>query len=371
MRKALRDVVRLIETARYCRQARRRNGGDIGVLNAYRICRRGKFEPSEAFYLGFFDPGFDERTLDCYVSRRELTKLQERVNPPSWVDLLKNKGMFYRFCMANEVPVPALYALYFQGNGAVVSDGRWLAAEDEAWGEYLDEELPETFVVKPARGSNGDGVVVFERCGEGFMDAARRPYNVGEVRRAMDAEVYRPGAIVQERLRNHAALDRLAGSGYLQTVRVCTFVDRAGEAHVLHAHLKLTPPGAAIDNFGVGLSGSLQCCIDLDSGVPQAAVRLRGCGHGLELVDRHPETGIAFGESPLPYWEEFWEVVKEAAKRFLPVRAIGWDVAITPKGPVVVEGNIWWGPNNPHRNMDKVREALRSDGVVTEVVQCL
>ena len=159
-----------------------------------------------------------------------------------------------------------------------------------------------------------------------------------------------PGTAAEPR-----ALDRLAGSGYLQTVRVCTFVDRAGEAHVLHAHLKLTPPGAAIDNFGVGLSGSLQCCIDLDSGVPQAAVRLRGCGHGLELVDRHPETGIAFGESPLPYWEEFCEVVKEAAKRFLPVRAIGWDVAITPKGPVVVEGNIWWGPNNPHRNMDKVR----------------
>ena len=361
MRKALRQMAMAIETARYCRKARQANGGDIGFLKAVRMCRQHRFDPSEAYYLGFFDGGFDEATLDRYVSRRELTKLQERVNPPSWADLLKNKGMFYRFCMANEVPVPALYALYFPGCGGVLGDGRWLAAKGRAWARHLSEELPETFVFKPARGSNGDGVAVFQRCGDEFTDAAGRVYDAGEMWRLMSSETFRTGLIIQERLQNHADLDRLTGSQFLQTIRACTFVDATGSARLLHAHLKLTAKGVATDNFGVGLGGNLQCCVDLDSGVPGAAVRLRRCGHGLEQVERHPETGMAFSEFALPHWRQLGDVVNRAAERFLPVRAIGWDVAITPTGPVVVEGNIWWGPNNPFGNMDKVRRVLASD----------
>ncbi|MBE0537349.1 MAG: hypothetical protein IH624_16925 [Phycisphaerae bacterium] len=363
MRTTLRDLKLMCDTARYCRRAKEANGrrGAAVFRNAVQMCRERRFEPSEAYYLGLFDGDFDPSTLDRYVSRRELTKLQERVNPPSWADLLKNKGMFYRFCMANDIPAPRLYALFFRENGGLVTGGRWLGANGEAWRQFLDEELPETFVLKPARGSNGDGVFIIERRGAAFRDAAGCEYDAGGMWRLMSSDVFATGLIVQERLQNHEALIRLTGSEFLQTVRACTFVDTTGRARLLHAHLKLTARGVAVDNFGVGAGGNLQCCINLDSGVPDAAVRLRSCGNGLELVDRHPETDLAFNAFVLPQWPQFREMVNRAAQRFLPVRAIGWDVAITPAGPMVVEGNIWWGPNNPHRNMDKVREALASD----------
>ncbi len=361
MRKTLRQMGMLVETARYCSKVKRTEGGRgyIGFRRAVQMCRERRFEPSEAYYLGLFDGDFDRSTLDRYVSRRELTKLQERVNPPSWADLLKNKGMFYRFCAANGIATPALYAFFFAGTGGVTSDGRWLPAAGDGWSNYVREELPGTFVLKPARGSNGDGVYVLERRGGGFANFDGRVYDSEGLRRLMSSETYSSGLIIQERLRNHDDLRRLTGSEFLQTVRACTLVDADGRGQLLHAHLKLTAPEAAIDNFGVGLGGNLQCCIDLESGIPQAAVRLRSCGNGLEPVDRHPATGAAFGEFVLPHWGEFVEVVNRAAERFLPVRAIGWDVAITPAGPVIVEGNIWWGPNNPHRNMDKVRRALQ------------
>ena len=361
MRKAFKDLAMLIEAARYCRKVRQGNGGGIGFLKALRLCRERRFKPSDAYYLGLLDTDLDETTLDRYVSRGELTKLQERVNPPSWADLLKNKGMFYRFCMANGVPVPALYALFFPGCGGVLSDGRWLAAKARTWTRFVDEELPRAFVFKPARGSNGDGVFIFRRYDGGFADATGRVYDPGEMWRLMSGDTFRPGLIIQERLHNHADLDRLTGSPFLQTVRACTFVETTGVARLLHAHLKLTARESAVDNFGVGLGGNLQCCVDLESGVPGAAVRLRRCGHGLERIERHPETGMAFSEFVLPHWGRFQDVVNRAAERFLPVRAVGWDVAITPAGPVVVEGNIWWGPNNPFGNMDKVRTVLASD----------
>jgi hypothetical protein len=35
-------------------------------------------------------------------------------------------------------------------------------------------------------------------------------------------------------------------------------------------------------------------------------------------------------------------LVQRAAHRFRPVRVIGWDVALTEAGPVLVEGNSEW-----------------------------
>jgi hypothetical protein len=36
--------------------------------------------------------------------------------------------------------------------------------------------------------------------------------------------------------------------------------------------------------------------------------------------------------------------VSAMALGFLPMRAIGWDIAMTPSGPVCVEGNARWDP---------------------------
>jgi hypothetical protein len=39
-------------------------------------------------------------------------------------------------------------------------------------------------------------------------------------------------------------------------------------------------------------------------------------------------------------------LVFRAARHFLPLRASGWDVAVTPQGPRILEGNVWWDPTN-------------------------
>ena len=37
-------------------------------------------------------------------------------------------------------------------------------------------------------------------------------------------------------------------------------------------------------------------------------------------------------------------LAKALAVAFMPMRAIGWDIAVTPEGPVCVEGNARWDP---------------------------
>jgi len=61
----------------------------------------------------------------------------------------------------------------------------------------------------------------------------------------------------------------------------------------------------------------------------------------------------------LPFWDEACALAETAARHFLPIRTIGWDVALTPEGPVILEGNFWWNPFNQHSNMGLVGELLK------------
>ena len=45
----------------------------------------------------------------------------------------------------------------------------------------------------------------------------------------------------------------------------------------------------------------------------------------------------------MPYWNEAKEMVKRAAKLSTHVRYVGWDVGMSEKGPVLIEGNQFPG----------------------------
>ena len=53
----------------------------------------------------------------------------------------------------------------------------------------------------------------------------------------------------------------------------------------------------------------------------------------------HPLTGEDISNIKIPFVKESFEMVKEAALVVPQIRYIGWDVAFTENGPVIVEGN--------------------------------
>lgn len=53
----------------------------------------------------------------------------------------------------------------------------------------------------------------------------------------------------------------------------------------------------------------------------------------------HPDTNVRFNDIVLPYWPELKETVTRAASMVSGLPYIAWDVAITPEGPCIVEGN--------------------------------
>jgi glutathione synthase/RimK-type ligase-like ATP-grasp enzyme len=57
----------------------------------------------------------------------------------------------------------------------------------------------------------------------------------------------------------------------------------------------------------------------------------------------HPITGTGIVGFQVPLWDESLRLTQEAAKLVPEVAYVGWDVAVTPDGPVLVEGNEFPG----------------------------
>ena len=62
-------------------------------------------------------------------------------------------------------------------------------------------------------------------------------------------------------------------------------------------------------------------------------------------VERHPDTGAPIAGHRLPCWAETMALATAALDAAHDRPSIGWDVAITDDGPVLVEGNTLSNPD--------------------------
>ena len=141
--------------------------------------------------------------------------------------------------------------------------------------------------------------------------------------------------ILQDVISQHPSLSAIHPSS-INTVRVVTAMNR-GEVEVLIACLRVGAAGRSVDNWA---SGGLIIAIDQNAGV------LRGPGFfkpgkGL-TADTHPDTGITFDGYQLPYLRDAIEIAVSAHRHARGLHSVGWDLAITPDGPLLVEGNDNW-----------------------------
>ena len=71
--------------------------------------------------------------------------------------------------------------------------------------------------------------------------------------------------------------------------------------------------------------------------------------NGVELVEQHPDTGKNFSAVTIPFWAAALDLVVRAhgsVPAFSRFVFLGWDVAITASGPLLIEANSGWGAVN-------------------------
>jgi len=326
-------------------------------LRTVHLCREERFSPDEVFEFGLFKSGLTRSELSKFSSRKKLTKVQESLNPVSWTPVLRNKGIFYRYCMALGVPIPKLYAIFFRKTAGWAYNGSPLTTRDD-WKSFFDTQLPSRFVIKPASATCGYGVNIFSRVGQTFVDTSGSSLKPEQIYDILLSDPRYDSFVIQQRLQSHPELMHLGGTEFLQTVRFITFVDTDNNSRILHANWKPIVGPNIVDNWQNGQIGNLIATISLDSGLLKPAVKSSLNGQGIKTIPAHPQTGFSFDGFQMPLWQQACGLVKETAPKFLPVRTIAWDVAITPDATYIVEGNIWWDPPNQQRRMGVILGAL-------------
>lgn len=138
-----------------------------------------------------------------------------------------------------------------------------------------------------------------------------------------------PKMLVEEVIKQHPAMSAFY-EGSINTVRVFTILkDDRFDAF------------AAFVRFGVGgiadnvSAGGIACGVDPANGtIITPAVGNDGVLHRV-----HPMTGVAFEGFQIPYWQEILTLTEKALRKVEGVNYVGWDVALTKRGPILVEGN--------------------------------
>ena len=138
--------------------------------------------------------------------------------------------------------------------------------------------------------------------------------------------------LVQRRLKQHAMLAELNPS-CVNTLRIITIIGKASREPRIFASFLRLGVNSPVDNR---TAGGMAVLVD-ENGVLHG----KGFGHH-EAYERHPVTGVCFEGYVLPFWEEVTRLVVNAHRAISSVPAIGWDVAILPDGPILVEGNDNW-----------------------------
>ena len=356
----LRAPRQLVALTGAVRAARRVHGGGIvrTVRRARTLRRRQGFEYREALRLGLLDPSLPDAEAAGYVSRHTNTHEQRRLN--SGKDspvLVSDKAVFSLYCEAHGLRTPQILAILPQGATGWIRNGH-VVADRADWERAVARDLPAEWVVKPVEGYGGRAVRVLTRAHGRLIDPAGVETTAGELWDAMLADPQFDAFLVQERLRNHRDVAALGGHQTLHTTRIVTLLDSAGRAEVLWAGLKLGLSGTGVDNIRKGTTGNASCPIDERDGRLGMALIPRRDGYGFECVESLPG-GVRTEGVRLPHWPDAVALVLDAAPRFPPLRTLGWDVAITPDGPAIVEANAHWGPEESSR-MGAVFERMRA-----------
>ena len=126
----------------------------------------------------------------------------------------------------------------------------------------------------------------------------------------------------------------------INTVRVTTLLDDEKEAHVMYTILRIGTGNKSVDNVG---SGGIYTVLS-----PEGEL-INPCWSDktISTYTVHPTNNRELIGFKVPYFQEALQLCKQAAEFEPHVRYVGWDVAISDHGPLIVEGNPLPGYDMP------------------------
>jgi hypothetical protein len=256
--------------------------------------------------------------VDNYLYSKEGPRLFKLLNRPLQPNPIDDKLAFHELCRVHALPSPQILA-------AFTPTGKLLEFES---GQPPKRDL----FVKPRNGLGSDGAERLRWHGIGFES------NRGLRIRSQDlcgylatrARIENRTLLVQPNLSNHPVL-RTGSNANLATVRLVTGLSTDGKVFPICGFIYFARTDQVIPDRYVSVA-----LIDAGSGRLMSGPQ-EICGVTKPQID----TG-SYDAYTLPDWEtalRYARVAHQACSNFV---FVGWDIALTDNGPMLLEGNANW-----------------------------
>lgn len=244
----------------------------------------------------------------------------------------QDKFYFYLFLSRLGVRTPKVYCYIKNKNLLYVDESfkidKSLSVKEQLL--YLFTNDMDAFA-KPSDGMLGRGVFKLQiNDGTICVDGERK-----SVEELIDI-VLSADYIVQERIIQHERMSALCPSS-VNTIRLQTLMDKEGDVIPFGPGVRIGRVGSLVDNWALG---------GVFVGIDSETEKLKDIGilkpkYGTKVTE-HPDTHVLFKGYDIPYYKEAERMVVELHRLMYRSHSIGWDIAITENGPVIIEGNDRW-----------------------------
>ena len=297
----------------------------------------------------YFTYGFDRKEMTREKMREYITPYRSflhRINQLNFQNpyydtfngkmtcrvINQDKFYFYLFLSRLNIPTPKIYC-FIKDKAVLYVDDSFIIDQSLS----PEEQLKAIFAndmdafAKPSDGMLGKGAFkLLIKDGSIYIDGVQK--SLGELIEIILSADY----IIQERIVQHEKMSVLCPS-CVNTIRLQTVMDKDGNVIPFGPGVRIGREGSIVDNWALG---GVFVGIDANTG------RLMDTGilkpkYGTKVTE-HPDTHVVFKDYIIPYYKEAENLVVNLHKLMYRSHSIGWDIAITPHGPVVIEGNDRW-----------------------------
>lgn len=238
-----------------------------------------------------------------YITRGQNNRFVRLLNPQENWHLLEDKIEFLK---------------RFDG----LTGRSWIDLRETSHGEFeaFCEKHPK-FVAKPLDGTCGRGVE--------FIEISDKSQIVGLYDMLMAGKQY----LAEDFIVQHPDISKIYPLS-VNTLRLVT-IKNHDTVHLVFSSMRIGN-GKKVDNLN---SGGMAVIVDMDTG----KISTPGADKDGKAYHTHPMTGVELAGCQIPFYQESVALVKEAAMRIPELGYIGWDVAVSEKGPMLIEANHFPG----------------------------
>lgn len=285
-------------------------GNDVSAERKKQIIRNMRhamveyhWEFDEYFLLGYEGKTHEERMK--FVSEYDKNSFCDIVNNPKLAAVFHNKWETYK-----------VFKEFFKRD-AVLLRGL-LDVDSQDVDAFVAKH--QNFIIKPLCGSFGKGVKIIRAA-----DKVTAKENLRAALQEHDGDY-----IVEELIKQ---VDEIAAfhPESVNTVRIRTF-NVKGEILVIKPIMRFGCGDSVVDNIG---GGGVFAPLDEDTGTILSAA----ADEYDNLFTDYPDTRKRMVGFTIPRWKEAVDTAKNLARILPDVKYISWDLALTEKGWVLVEGN--------------------------------